>query len=151
MGKRGPKPQSESHLNVVVASGERPRPLFGMSDRARNLWVKIVDSLPPAHFRPCSLPILRAYCEAEAVHFEACQAIKKTGLFVKAAGSTEENPSMKANPAIAIQTAKSSEMAMLSAKLRLSVNSYTDRQKEAPDEKPKSARKGLMFGGRDSQ
>lgn len=141
MGERGPKP--ENGLKIVRSTGQRPKPEAGMSLRARKTWRKIVESLPPGYFRPGSLPLLRAFCEAESEHFIATETIIKIGQLVKTGVG-----GVKANPAIAIQTAKSGEMAQLSSKLRLSVSSYRDRDVAGAEgrEKPKSKRAGLMFG-----
>ena len=141
MGLRGPKP--DNHLNIVRISSERPKPPNGMSERARKTWKDIVDSLPAGYFRKGAYPLLRAYCEAEAAHFKATETIDKTGILVKTPIG-----GVKANPAIAIQTAKSGEMAQLASKLRLSVSSYRDRDAAGADgrEKPKGKRAGLMFG-----
>lgn len=140
MGLRGPT--SQNHLNVITISQERPKPERDMSARAKKTWKLIVDSLPPGYFRKGAIPLLRAYCEAESAHYEACKTIAKVGLLVKSAMG-----GVKANPAIAIQTAKSGEMACLASKLRLSVSSYRDRDAAGTDsrEQPVSKRKGLMF------
>jgi P27 family predicted phage terminase small subunit len=113
-----------------------------MSKRARETWKNIVDSLPPGFFKRGALPLLRAYCEAEATHYEASKKIATSGLIIKTSST------VKANPAIAIQTAKSGEMAQLSSKLRLSVSSYRDRDVVGREsrETARSKRSGLMFG-----
>lgn len=148
MGTRGPTP--ENHKLRIAPEAKRLKPPFGISKRARKTWNLIVDSLPPGYFRKGSIPLLRAYCEAEATHYNACKMIAKLdtpenpgGLFIKT------NTTVKANPAIAIQTAKSGEMAQLATKLRLSVNAYRDKDNAGVTgrEKPKSKREGLMFGG----
>ena len=144
MGKRGPKSEKErAMLSLVAASIERPEPPKGMSKRAIVTWKAITGSLPPGYFRKGAIPLLRAYCEAEALHYEASRIIDETGLFIEL-----EDGSMKPNPAISIQTAKSNEMSTLSTKLRLSVNSYRDRDAAGADgrEKPQGKRAGLMFG-----
>jgi P27 family predicted phage terminase small subunit len=148
MGSRGPKSQNQN-LNLVTMTEERPSPPAGLSKRAKNTWREIVDSLPPSYFRKGAIPLLKAYCQAEEVHHAACRSINTVGLFV------ETKDSVKANPAIAIQTAKANEMATLSTKLRLSVSAYRDRDAAGVDgrEKPKSnrANSGLLLGGRDAQ
>lgn len=143
MGLRGPK--SEKHLNVVRVAPERPKPPKGMGKRAKKTWKNIVDSLPPGFFRVGALPLLRAYCEAESVHYDAMLLIEKSSILIK----TREGNFVK-NPAVSIQSAKSNEMASLASKLRLSPSSYRDRDAAGKDgrEQPKSKRAGLMFGDR---
>jgi P27 family predicted phage terminase small subunit len=140
MGLRGRK--SAEHLNVVRVGPERPKPPHKISKAGRKVWKDIVDSHPPGYFRKGAIPLLFAYCEAVAVHSEACELIKK-GLLIKTAGG-----SFKQNPAIAIQTAKAGEMGMLASKLRLATSSYRDRDVAGAEsrEKPESKRKGMAFG-----
>jgi P27 family predicted phage terminase small subunit len=127
---------------VVKVGPERPKPPHKISKVGRQVWKEIVASLPPGYFRRGSLPLLLAYCEAVSVHAEACVLIQK-GLLIKTAAG-----GFKANPAIAIQTAKAGEIGMLASKLRLAVSSYRDRDVAGVEgrEKPVSKRKGLMFG-----
>lgn len=140
LGLRGRK--SAEHLNVVRVGPERPKPPHKISKAGRKTWKDIVDSHPPGYFRKGALPLLLAYCEAVAVHAEACVMIQK-GLLVKTAAG-----GFKQNSAIAIQTAKSGEMGMLASKLRLATSSYRDRDAAGTEsrEKPKSKRAGMMFG-----
>lgn len=143
MGLRGRK--SAEHLNVVRVGPERPKPPKKISKAGRKIWKDIVAAHPPGYFRRGAIPLLFAYCEAVAVHAEACILIQK-GLLVKTAGGSYKN-----NPAIAIQTAKAGEMAQLASKLRLSPSSYRDRDVAGVEsrEKPKSKRAGMMFGDDD--
>jgi len=140
MGLRGPK--SQNHLNVVTVGVDRPKPPRKLSKIGRDTWKEIVDSHAPGFFRKGALPLLFAYCEAVAVHAGACELIKE-GLLIPTAGG-----SFKANPAIAIQTAKAGEMGMLASKLQLANSSYRDRDAAGTQgrEKPKSKRAGMAFG-----
>lgn len=149
MGLRGPKPESQS-LGILPEglSEKRPSPRNGMSQRAKRIWKEIVANHPPAYFRPGDYPLLRAYCEAEALHFQACQKIEEEGAVIvrmkreiKEDGTVIETElASKANPWVAIQTAKESAMSMLATKLRICVNSKISPQK-AGNQKPEPQRK----------
>jgi phage terminase small subunit len=147
MGERGPKPV----IQKKGFSEKRPGPRQGMTLRAQRIWREVVASLPPTHFRPGDYPLLRGYCEAEALHFEACQKIAEEGAVVtrkkreiREDGTVIETElASKANPWVAIQTAKANEMSMLATKLRLCVNSRVTNKKAGHEqEPPKSTAKG---------
>lgn len=143
MGKRGPEPGGK--LTVInPRPPKRPEPPRDMSKRAKATWRAIVRSLPAEHFPAGSLPLLRAYCEAEEVHHKATKIIDRAGPIIKS--ENPNYPTIKANPAVAIQTAKSGEMAQLSTKLKLNVNSYRDREKK-PAAKPKGQARRTLYGG----
>jgi P27 family predicted phage terminase small subunit len=144
MGLRGRK--SADHLNVVRMSQERPTPPKDISRLGRKIWKEIVDSLPPGWFLKGAYRLLFAYCEAAAVHADACAIIKKLGLLLK-----NSVGGVKTNPAISIQTAKAGEMAMLASKLRLSPSAYRDKSAAGTEgrERPQSKRAGMMFGDGD--
>lgn len=114
-------------------------------------------SLPSSHFRPGDYPLLRSYCESESLHWEATRAIAEEGAVIQCFNITinretgEEKAILrttKANPWVAIQTQTACTMAQLATKLRLCANSRLSNSKAAfeKEEKPKSIRKGLMFG-----
>jgi phage terminase small subunit len=156
MGKRGPKAKSQQ-IGILPdgLSEKRPGPPTGMCLRAHRVWKKVVASLPPIHFRPGDYPLLRAYCEAEALHFEASQKITEEGAVIKLVKivtdkKTEEEREVvvrvKTNPWVAIQTQTAHTMSQLATKLRLCANARITPQgagKEAP--KPKSKRAGIMY------
>lgn len=153
MGLRGPK--SENGIHVPGFSESRPSAPAGMTKRAKKLWGEIVESLPSSHFRPGDYPLLRAYCESEALHYQATQSIESEGAVVKTTkilnhGTENEEQitvSSKPNPWVAIQTQTAHTMAQLAMKLRLCVNSRIKHNEERGGKaKSKSARRGLMFG-----
>lgn len=137
MGARGKK--SERHLNVIGPNEKRPYPLHGMSKRARELWKNIVNSLPATHFRRADYPLLRAYCEADALHYKSTKAIVKEGAVLS--GTV-----VKQNPWVSIQTQTANTMSQLATKLRLCVNSRISAKQSGSEKGKKSEREGLMFG-----
>lgn len=154
MGKHGPKAASQT-IHALGFSEKRPGPRQGMTLRAQRIWKEIIASLPPTELRPGDYPLLRAYCEAEALHYEACQEIAKEGAVIKRMkrevkedGTVIETElASKANPWVAIQTAKANEMSMLATKLRLCRNSRTSNKvADTQKPQPKSKRKGMAFG-----
>lgn len=155
MGKRGPK--SGDTVNFKPESAEKgPGPPVGMNLKARRIWKAVVASLPPAHFRPGDYPLLRAYCEAEALHHEASKKIGAEGAVVdRTRTETKEDGSVvttilatKTNPWVAIQTQTAHTMSQLATKLRLCANSrFSGPEAGNNPPKPKSAREGLLFQG----
>lgn len=138
MGQRGPS--SDKHLNVIGPEDKRPDPPSGMTNRARNLWKTIVNNLPPTHFKRGDHPLLRSYCEADALHYKATQEINNEGAVFY--GKT-----VKANPWVAIQTQTAHTMSQLATKLRLCANSRMSAKQGGSEKGKKSKREGLMFGG----
>jgi len=100
----------------------------------------IVDNLPAAHFRRGDYPLLRAYCEAEALHYKATKMIDKEGAVL-------QGTVIKQNPWVAIQTQTAHTMSQLATKLRLCANSRLSRGQSGSEKGKKSKREGLMFGG----
>jgi P27 family predicted phage terminase small subunit len=138
LGARGRK--SDKHLNVIGPAEKRPKPRYGMTQRARNLWTEIVNNLPPTHFRKGDYPLLRAYCEAEELHYKATKAINKEGAVI-------QGKVVKQNPWVAIQTQTAHTMSQLATKLRLCPNSRITRDQSGAEKEKRSKRNGLMFGG----
>lgn len=125
-----------------------------MNSRARRIWKSLVADLPANHFRPSDYPLLRAYCEAEALHFEASQKIGQEGAVIERSalvkGRGEALPEVvtvgvKTNPWVAIQTTTAHTMAQLATKLRLSTNSRLSPGDVPKPKKPSSPRDGLLF------
>lgn len=140
MGKRGKKAAGQT-LYVPEFSDKRPGPPKGMTLRAHRIWKVIVKSLPPTHFRQGDYPLLRAYCEAEALHFEASHKIKEEGAVI------HNGRIIKANPWVAIQTQTAHTMSQLATKLRLCANARISPQSAAREKETiKSKRKGILFG-----
>jgi phage terminase small subunit len=131
-----------------------------MTPRARRTWRTIIASLTPSHFRPGDHPLLRSYCESEALHWEATKSIKAEGAVVRICKVFDEGTdkqrevviATKANPWVAIQTQTAHTMAQLATKLRLCANSRLSNAKagfEKPAQSAKSSRAGLKYGGRE--
>ena len=146
MGKRGPKPSGK--LSVMEPkTAKRPGPPTGMSSRARGRWQAIVKDYAVDHFKAGYLPLLRAYCEAEALHFLAvekcCETDDAAVIFVE----TQNGSVPRENPWFKIMEKTAATMASLSTKLRICANSrISGRQaaKDKPSAESPSGRK--MFG-----
>jgi phage terminase small subunit len=126
-----------------------------MALRPRRIWKDLVASLLPGHFQPSDYPLLRAYCEAEALHFEASRKIDAEGAVIerkalkKGRGGDPDEViivGVKANPWVAIQTQTAHTMAQLATKLRLATNSRLGPGEAGGSGRPKSKRAGLLFG-----
>jgi P27 family predicted phage terminase small subunit len=145
MGKRGPNQRTSSQVvEINQYRKERPKPLPDMNARARAMWKRIVDSLPPDFFAAADLPLLREYCEAYDRSVEAQKAISKDGDYVIGAYG-----GLKAHPAIAVKTAATGVMVQLGTKLCLVRSARRGKGKDTEGTtKPKSKRGGLMFGGK---
>ena len=117
-----------------------------MTIRAQRIWREIVADYPPAHFRPAEYPLLRAYCEAEALHFEACLKVAEEGGVIDRLGLTKEGElvrlGVKANPWVAIMVSQAGIKAQMATKLKLSQS--TKRAGDEEPEKPKSKRGNLL-------
>ena len=143
MGKRGPG--SGQKMRVVEPTRKRPpNPHQGMSENAKTVWRRIVNSLSTDHFRPCQYDLLRSYCELANSNKNAIKMVDKLGEVI-----TSENGKMQRNPWLDVALQTSSQMSTLSAKLGINANSLmVDRCKvKGPENKPKSARDDLLFGG----
>jgi hypothetical protein len=152
MGKRGPKAKEQS-IGILPdgLSEKRPGPRKGMTPRAQRIWKEIVTSLPPTHFRPGDYPLLRAFCEAEALHFIACEKIEEEGGVIDRLGMTKEGAVIvlgtKANPWVAIMVSQAGVKSQLATKLRLCANARISPQKAGNEKQPpKTKRRGMMFG-----
>ena len=152
MGKRGPKAKDQS-IGMLPGglSERRPGPRKGMTLRAHRIWKEVVASLPPTHFRPGDYPLLRAYCEAEALHFIACEKIAEEGGVIDRLALNKDGDVIvigtKANPWVAIMVSQVGCKNQLATKLRLCANSRITPQAAGKEKRPpKSKRRGLMFG-----
>lgn len=142
MGKRGPKPKGQLRpVEVGTRRAERPKPLPGMSPRARAEWRRIVNSLPSDHFKTGDLHLLRAFCEAYDRHVKAQKAVEKDGEYVPT-----PQGSIKAHPAIAVMTAAAGTMASLAVKLGLSRSARRGADKDE-EKKPATPPKRKLFNG----
>ena len=146
MGKRGPKTE-DSKLYVLSHSPRvRPEPMECMTDKAKDVWVRIVDAYPPEHFKPQHYDLLRAFCEASAIHEKLISDLEKENVVIKQEG--RYSTVYKENPIIATMDKMAARMQGLSVKLQISVNANNaSRGKAGEPEKPKSKRSGLLYNG----
>ena len=142
MGDRGPHPKTNIHvLNPVKI--RRPNPKPGMSPKARVIWLKIVKAYPPEHFKPQHTGMLRAYCEAEALHDRAVTSIMKSGDIIK-----QPNGVVKENPYINIEVKATNIISQLATKLGITKNSTTVAKGVTGNStQPKSKRGDLINRG----
>lgn len=144
MGKRGPKPGGK--LSVVAQkTPKRPGPPVGMTKRARGRWLVIVKDYAVDHFKAGDIPLLRAYCEAEAMHFLACEKCEGEEAVITV--ETQNGPVPRENPWFKIMEKTAATMASLGTKLRICANSRISGKqaaKETPEAETPRGRK--MFG-----
>lgn len=154
MGKRGPK-ASNSTIYPPKKANKPPKPPVGMNSRARRIWKTTVEDQGPDHFRPSDYPLLRMYCEAEAMHFEALQDIGKRGQIIpkEAMVKNKETGEIemvvvgeKTNPSVAIATQSAHTAMQLATKLRLATNARLSPEEAGKPLKPKSPKTALLFG-----
>lgn len=143
MGKRGPNPSSSRHI-VERVKNRYPNPQPGMTQNARTVWHRIVRSFEPDHFKPYQYDLLRTFCEASASHKKAIFEIKIGGEVIE-----QTNGVIKESPWVGVAIKMSAQMATLSSKLGLNINStLANRGKAGKATEPKSKRDGLLFGGK---
>jgi len=145
MGKRGPTPAGKLSV-VATKTAKRPGPPAGMSPRARGRWLSIVKDYAVDHFKAGDLPLLRAYCEAEAKHFLACERCDGDEAVIVV--MTQNGPVPRENPWFKIMEKSAATMAALATKLRICANSRVSIKqaaKEPGEIEKRPARK--MFGG----
>src|SRR5210317_154952 len=144
MGKRGPG--SGQKMRVVEPTRKRPpNPHQGMSENAKTVWRRIVNSLSTDHFKPYQYDLLRAYCELANSNKNAIKMVDKQGEVI-----TQENGIIKRNPWLDVALQTASQMSTMSAKLGINANStLVDRRKiKGAESPPKSKRDDLLFGGK---
>ena len=137
MGKRGPTPKSKLEV-VDFQPVKYQKPPYGMTNRARNLFKKIIKNSDAGGFDPESISLLRAFCEADNQHYLATNELKTAGAVVSI--DTRHGSLPRKSPWFDIQKESAALMSSLSTKLR---NKGIEIK---PAVKPESKRKGLMFG-----
>ena len=157
MGARGPKSSSHNILEMQGNNEKRPSPPRGMSVAARKLWNEIIQREKSSHFKAGDLPLLRMYCEAEAMNLRATAAILEQGEVlvitkaeISADGKTvvHKVTSSRTNPWVEVFKTSCHSASQLATKLRLCRNARVSGWKEGGEkETPKSKRGNLMFGG----
>jgi len=140
MGARGPKPAITLKI-VEPRPAERLKAPQGMTAAAKKLWQAITESLPVSHFGEGDAPLLRAYCEADALHRQAVVELEKLGAVI-----VDRNGMSRRNPWMHILTASSNTLAMLSVKLKINANSRGQTPLKNGPDPGRSKRAGLMFG-----
>ena len=154
MGKRGPK-SANSAIYPPKTPNKPPKPPVGMNSRARRIWKELVAELPVDYFRPSDYPLVRMYCEAEAMHFEALQDIGKRGQVIDKTAVVKDRDTgeitvvvvgEKTNPSVAIATQSAHTAMQLATKLRLATNSRVSPDEASRAPRPKSFQPGLLFG-----
>jgi phage terminase small subunit len=81
-----------------------------LSDQEREVFVNIIATNAPSHFRPSDLPLLSRFCEACVMAEQAAREIRQSGLVV--AG--------RLSPYAAAHEKATKTMSMLALRLRLS-------------------------------
>jgi len=141
MGDRGPNSQNKNMHVLPAPKNKRKSPMPGMTKPAMVIWTRTIKAYPADHFKPQHYGILRAYCEAEALHNRAIMAIAKGDDVVKQANGVE-----KENPYIGIEVKSGNLMSQLGTKLGITYNATTvSRGDTGQNSKPKSKREGLVY------
>ena len=142
MGERGPKTKTSIHV-LPAPKNKRKSPMQGMTKPARVIWTRILKSYDIDHFKPQHYDVLKAYCEAVALHDRSIRAIEKSGDLIK-----QKNGVVKENPYINIEIKSSNVMSQLATKLGITYNATTVSKGDVGyNSKPKSKRDGLIFKG----
>lgn len=82
MGKRGPKPKGKlSVVNPTVK--KRPRPPFGMVQRARNLFKRVVGENRADAFDSESVVMLATFCNIENQNYLATKKVEEYGAIIQ--------------------------------------------------------------------
>lgn len=142
MGKRGPKPLGELKV-VTFADNKKPNPPFGMTPRARNLFVKVVADNSSGTFDAESVALLRAFCEADNQHYLATKKLQQEGAVINVVVKVVDGEPIykqRRSPWFDIQKESSTSMSSLSTKLR---NKGIQTGEKVKKENPRA---GLMFG-----
>jgi len=120
--------QSLADFSVVRAlPGDRPEPPDCLNDEQKVLWRSVTATKPPEWFTDETLPLLRAYCEADLVHRQVSDRLKRFDTTLLA------DPEMLGLYATLsrLQTAQAGSMSSLAVKMRLSQSSRYDALKAA--------------------
>jgi len=143
MGKRGPKGNNVSSLGLAVK--DRPKPPHWLPKKAKETWKRIVDSKKPDFFHEAELPLLEQYCMSVEIFHHARLQVYQNGEPPKLTQSTPQGLEIP-SAYLKIMDTQKKDMAMLSTKLRIAVNSRVSNHKAAGEkETVKSKRVNLMF------
>jgi P27 family predicted phage terminase small subunit len=116
-----------------------------MSDVAREVWDRIIVSMPPQLYTSADENILVAYCEAVALHRKAVNAVKSEGEI----SVSEKTGAVYQNPWIQIMNKQAGLIAQLGGKLGLDPSARNSLVVPSPST-PSSKFEGLVSiaGGR---
>jgi phage terminase small subunit len=105
-------PRKPSSPNVVAfdAGRSRLRPPAKLSELERSVFLDVVGTSRPEHFRPSDMPLLCRYCEAAALGDLAAEHLRMEGPVVGG----------RPSPWITVQEKAVRAMVALSMRLRLS-------------------------------
>jgi hypothetical protein len=85
-----------------------------LTGEQRRLFIAVVSSMPPEHFRPCDIPLLSVFVEALAMCQRAAREMEATGGPVLGDGI---------NPWFSVQQRAAKQVSTLSTRLRMSPQS----------------------------
>ena len=155
MGTRGPKAKPDALKKLEGNPGKRAlkkdapepeglpvRPLY-LTKYAREVWDKILNSMPPALYRTCDSFLLAAYCTAADMHRRAVTEIEKQGAI-----AFGENDAPYQNPWVSILNKQAQLMATLGSRLGLDPSARASLSVQKEDGKKKSKFDGLINVGK---
>jgi P27 family predicted phage terminase small subunit len=108
-----PRKSAASRAVSLTPTDKRTPAPADLPAPARKVWKIVVDSLPPGHFQPGDLLLLRALCLAEHQKAQADEMVQRDGLLLDG----------KAHPAAKLSAQLAGVLASLAGKLRLSMSS----------------------------
>jgi P27 family predicted phage terminase small subunit len=152
MGKRGTKPKplelrrlegnpAKRPLNLddaVVANG-RPQPPDYVSNYAREVWDRVIGSMPSTVYTAADQDLLAAYCVASDLHRSAAMQAGREGAVIPGEGEGRSY----VNPCIKVLNEAAQKMAMIGSRLGLDPAARASL-KVPKDEKPISKFAGLV-------
>jgi phage terminase small subunit len=75
--------KSAASLSVVrIESRTKLRPPAGLAEPARSIFIDLVATNKPDHFKPSDMPLLTAYCEAAALNDQASAHLRDEGAVI---------------------------------------------------------------------
>lgn len=106
MGRRGPAPEPAasklargetrpSRLNRMepLPRHAPPRPPKGLSDRAKEVWRRVLRDAPPNLIMAADADVLRIFCDAVVLYEDAIGTVMRIGLVVRGRhGELVKNP-----------------------------------------------------------
>jgi phage terminase small subunit len=110
--------RSIASLSVIQPTAEPAQlaPPGDLSDAAKRVWLGIVSTTEPDHFRPSDIPLMKSYCVSSAIADEAAAALAMDGTIIKG----------KASPWTKVFEVMTRAQNTLSVRLRLCPSSRMD-------------------------